>query len=267
MNWSLWSRQIDAIVRFELKRYWLGRRWIAIYLLFLAPIALLGMRLAFARGNDSVETISLIYAGIFQGFILRFAIFFSCMIMFSQMFRGEILEKTLHYYLLSPVRREVLAIGKYTAGLVAASFMFGICTIATYILLFMKPAGAVEFLIHGAGIPHLARYVIVAMLACLGYGAVFLLVGLYFKNPMAPALLIATWEAFNFVLPSLLQKISVIHYLQNLCPVSIPKSPFAVMTQSTSPFISIPGLLLFTAVVLAIASYKIRKTEITYSAD
>src|SRR4051794_18960652 len=116
MNWQLWSRQIDAIIRLELKRYWLGRRWISSYVLVLAPIALLTLQAIVGRHREGVQTLNIVYAVIFQGFILRFAIFFSCMTIFSQMFRGEILEKTLHYYLLAPVRREVLALGKYSAG-------------------------------------------------------------------------------------------------------------------------------------------------------
>ncbi len=269
-TWDLWSKQIDAIVRLEVRRQLLGRRWIGIYALILAPIGLLTMRALFAPPralNVSIQNLNLIYAGFFQAFVLRLAVLFSCMIVFSQMLRGEILEKTLHYYLLAPVRREVIAVGKYVAGVVAVCALFAICVTATYLLLFLPSRSAPEFLASGAAIPHLARYLIIAMLACVGYGAVFLLVGLYVKNPVAPALAILGWETFNFVLPSMLQKISVIHYLNNLCPVPLPKSPFAVLTEPTSPFISIPGLLIFTSVILFMAASKIRRTEITYSAD
>jgi ABC-type transport system involved in multi-copper enzyme maturation permease subunit len=269
-RWDLWSRQIDAIVRLEIRRHLLGRRWIAIYLLILAPIGLLTLRALFAPPralNVSAQNLNLIYAGFFQAFMLRLAILFSCMTIFSQILRGEILEKTLHYYLLSPVRREVIAIGKYMAGLLVVSTLFVICVFGTYLLLFLPSRTATDFIASGAAIPHLARYLIVAILACLGYGAVFLLVGLYVRNPVVPALAILAWETFNFVLPSMLQKVSVIHYLNNLCPVPLPKSPFAVLTEATSPFISIPGLLIFTAVILFLASSKIRRTEITYSAD
>jgi ABC-type transport system involved in multi-copper enzyme maturation permease subunit len=268
MNWNLWSKQIDAIVRLELRRYWLGRRWLGIYLLALAPCALLTMRILVVRSSrESLQTLNLMYAGIFQAFILRFAIFFACMVIFTQLFRGEILEKTLHYYLLSPVRREVIALGKYTAGVIATIILFGACTIATYLLLFLPSPGAAGLFSTGPGFPHLARYLIVALLACVGYGAVFLLVGLYVRNPMVPALLILGWEYFNFIMPSMLQKISVVHYLDDLCPVPIPNSPFAVLTDPTSPFLSIPGLLIFTVGVLMVVTYKIRRTEITYSAD
>ncbi len=267
MNWDLWSKQVDAIIRLELKRYWLGRRWLGSYLLVLAPVALLVMRALLGRHQESVQTLNIVYAVLFQGFILRFAIFFSCMTIFSQMFRGEIMEKTLHYYLLMPVRREVLAFGKYMAGLIASFVMFGFCTIATYLLMFLPSRAGTEFFATGPGLPHLARYIAVAMLGCVGYGAVFLLVGLYTRNPVAPALGIAAWESFNFILPSTLQKISVVHYLQTLCPVSPPRSPFAVLTDATSPLISIPGLLIFTTCVMIVVGYKIRRTEITYSAD
>ena len=270
MQWELWSKQIDSIVRLELRRYLLGRRWIGIYLLVLAPIGLLTIRALAAPPralNVSLQNLNLIYAGFFQAFMLRLAIVFSSMTIFSQMLRGEILEKTLHYYLLTPVRREVIAIGKYVAGLVAMVGLFVVCVTATYLLLFLPSRAASDFFTSGAGIPHLARYLIVAILACIGYGAVFLLVGLYVKNPVGPALAILAWETFNSVLPSMLQKVSVIHYLYNLCPVPLPKSPFAVMTAPTSPFISIPGLLIFTAAILLLVSHKIRRTEITYSAD
>src|ERR1043165_8359044 len=106
MNWRLWSRQIDAIVRLELRRYLLARRWLGVYLLALAPIALFTMRAAAIRGSGpSVQRATEIYAQFYQLFVLRFGIFFCCAVIFSQLIRGEILEKTLHFYLLAPVRR------------------------------------------------------------------------------------------------------------------------------------------------------------------
>ena len=43
---------------------------------------------------------------------------------FSNLFRGEMLEKTLHYYYLTPMRRELLVAGKYLAGLAVALVLF-----------------------------------------------------------------------------------------------------------------------------------------------
>jgi ABC-type transport system involved in multi-copper enzyme maturation permease subunit len=272
MNWKLWSRQIDAIVRLELKRYVLGRRWIGVYLLAAAPVLLFLVRASTAtlrpgRSGESIELLSTIYAGFFQLFILRFAIFLSCALIFSQLFRGEILEKTLHYYLLAPVRREILALGKFVAGVVGSLTVFGSCTIATYVLLFYPSPSGASFLWGGPGISHLARYLAVTMLACVGYGSVFVLVGLFVRNPAIPAAALLAWESFNFLLPSLLQKLSVVHYLQPLLPVSIDRGPLAIITEPASPLFSIPGLLIVTCSILVLAGRRVRKLEITYSAD
>lgn len=266
-----WSRQIDAIVRFELKKYVFGRRWIAVYLMALAPVALFFLRYANADNLPRLSTgiVSNLYAGFFQLFILRFAIFFGTMIIFTQLFRGEVIEKTLHYYLLTPVRREIMALGKFMAGLVTAMALFTGSVVATYVLAYL-PSGTAEFnqfMFNGAGMKHLLNYVGVAMLACLGYGAVFLLIGLTFKNPIGPAMFFLSWESFNFVLPPLLQQISVIHYLQSICPVTISRGPLAVLMEPTSPWFSIPGLLILTGIILMLSSYRIRRLEVTYSAD
>ncbi len=66
-----------------------------------------------------------IFAGIFQYFYLRLAIFFGCLGMFMYLFRGEMTNRTLHYWFLAPARREVLLAGKYAAGLIASAVIFG----------------------------------------------------------------------------------------------------------------------------------------------
>ena len=95
-----------------------------IYLLaFCAEVLMVGHWL-FQRGArpGSVDYDTLgqdiqIFAGIFQFFYLRIAIFFGCVGIFSNLFRGEMMDKSLHYYMLAPVRREVLVDGKFLSGL------------------------------------------------------------------------------------------------------------------------------------------------------
>ena len=62
-----------------------------------------------------------IFAGIFQYFYLRLAIFFGCLGIFMNLFRAEMSNRTLHFWLLAPARREVLLAGKYAAGLMASA--------------------------------------------------------------------------------------------------------------------------------------------------
>ena len=75
------------------------------------------------------------------------------------------------------------------------------------------------------------------------------------------------WEWLNFLLPPLLKKISVIHYLNSLAPVPVSEGPFAVVADPTPAWLAILSLLLVTVVVLVIASYRIRHMEIHYGSD
>jgi ABC-type transport system involved in multi-copper enzyme maturation permease subunit len=44
--------------------------------------------------------------------------------MFMYLFRGEMSNRTLHYWFLAPARRDVLLAGKYPAGFVAAAVLW-----------------------------------------------------------------------------------------------------------------------------------------------
>ena len=60
------------------------------------------------------------------------------------------------------------------------------------------------------------------MLACIGYGSIFLAAGLLFRTLIVPAAAVLDWEAANPAPPALLKKFSVIYYLKSLCPVHVP---------------------------------------------
>jgi len=128
-------------------------------------------------------------------------------------------------------------------------------------------SSSTRYFLDGPGIGHLFWYIIITILACVGYGAFFLVVGLFFRNPIIPALVLYGWEWINFLLPPLLKKISVIHYLNSLVPVPISEGPFAVVAEPTPAWISIPGLIIVTALVLIAAGTRIRRMEIRYGSD
>lgn len=271
-RWSLWRRQTLAILRLEARRSFLGRRALLLYLVALLPVFAMA---AFAlvplawRESDQLGWATRIYAGVYQGLLLRTLVFFGCMWVFTHLFRGEVLDRSLHYYFLAPVRREVLVAAKYLAGLTAALVLFGGSTALSYLLLY-PPYGLArsrEFLLAGPGLEHLGAYVGVTALGCVGYGAVFLLLGLLFKNPILPAGTLFFWEWINFLLPGFLKKLSVIHYLKSLCPVAISEGPFAVVAEAPPAWASIAGLLAVTALLLALAALRIRRMEIDYGDD
>ena len=80
------------------------------------------------------------------------------------------------------------------------------------------PSESSRFFFDGPGMGQLLTYAGITILACIGYGAFFLVVGLFFRNPIIPAIVLYGWEWLNFLMPPLLKKISVIHYLNSLAP-------------------------------------------------
>jgi hypothetical protein len=271
-SWSLWLRQVAAIMRLEVKKNFLGKRSILVYLLAFMPIGLLGMLALFTPPSVEWENITFyprLFSIIYNALILRTVVFFGCAWIFMNLFRGEIVDRSLHYYFLSAVRRDVLVAGKYFSGLVTSIVLFTMVAVVSMLLVFFPHfyAGSVRFFFEGPGMGQLLTYAGITILACVGYGAFFLVVGLFFRNPIIPALLLYGWEWINFLLPPLLKKVSVIHYLNSLVPVPISEGPFAVVAEPTPAWISVPALLIVTALVLIGASVRIRRMEIRYGSD
>jgi ABC-type transport system involved in multi-copper enzyme maturation permease subunit len=289
-RWSLWLRQIRAIFNLEIRKNFLGRRSVLIYLLAFLPVILLAAvtLLAFIIGAVNTNTftdaqghvVTQVHRGPFRNFnqigsffsviygvmILRTVVFFGCAWIFMNLFRGELVDKSLHFYFLSPVRREVLIAGKYISGIATSAILFTLTTVVSMLLLYVPnfPSESSRFFFDGAGMGHLLSYAGITVLACIGYGAFFLVIGLFFRNPIIPALLLYGWEWLNFLLPPLLKKISVIHYLNSLVPIRMSEGPLAVIAEPTPAWIAIPSLLIVTAIVLIGASFRIQHLEIKY---
>ena len=272
--WQLWVSQLAAILRIEIKKTLWMRRSIWIYLLAFAPAAMFGIHaLTSPMGrNCSIEEDTRVLAYTFQIFYLRVGIFFGCMGLFTWLFRGEIVEKSLHYYFLSPMRRELLVAGKFLAGFITASLVFASSVLLCFVFAYghFGPAGR-AFVFNGPGFGQLTAYLSVTILACLGFGAIFLALSLIFKNPIIPGVVVLLWESFHAVAPSLLQKFSVTFYLKQLSPVTIPPDGlmalFTVVAEPVSPWLAVPGLLALSVATLMFAGYRIRRTEISYLAD
>ena len=268
-NLSLWLRQLRAIVAFDLKKNFFGKRSLLVYLLALMPIGLLALVALANPGVDAASRLPTIYSIFYNSVILRTIVFFGCAWIFMNLFRGEIVDRSLHYYFLSSVRRELLVTGKYLSGLLTSVILFVVVTVVCMLLVFLPHyySSSMRFFFEGAGLSQLFWYVTITILACIGYGAFFLVVGLFVRNPIIPALVLYGWEWINFLLPPLLKKISVIHYLNSLVPVPISEGPFAVVAEPTPAWISIPGLLIVTALVLFVAGTRIRRMEVRYGSD
>jgi ABC-type transport system involved in multi-copper enzyme maturation permease subunit len=225
---------------------------------------------------ESFERVSIMFATVFQFFFLRLAVFFGCVGVFMNLFRGEMLDKSLHFYLLTPVRREALVAGKYLAGVAASAAIFSASAALQYALM-LWPFGreAISAHLAGGGWSELFAYLGVTSLACAAYGGVFLAAGLVFQNPIVPAAVVLVWESINVFLPAALKKISVIFYLHSLCPVAAEPDNgmppiWKLLMLGAAPqgkTSAILGILALTAVALVLSALRARRLEINYSSD
>jgi hypothetical protein len=192
------------------------------------------------------------------------------------LFRGEMSNRTLHFWLLAPARREVLLAGKYAAGLIASAAIFAGGAVLTFAaMLWPHDPVEVQAYWNAGGMGHAFWYAAAAALGCVGYGSIFLAVGLYVRNPIVPAAVLLAWEAVNGILPHALQKMSILFYLQSLCPVPAPMEEDAPMLIRLLAAPAAPasrpgaflGLLLLTALVLCIGAIAVRRMQITYGAE
>jgi ABC-type transport system involved in multi-copper enzyme maturation permease subunit len=228
------------------------------------------------EGNNPGQD-SIMFAGVFQFFFLRLAIFFGCLGIFMNLFRGEILDRSLHFYFLAPLRREVLMAGKFLAGLLATCTIFVTSELLQTVafLWHFSPSARDLYLYHSHGLEHAAVYLGVTVLACVGYGAFFLVAGMLFRNPILPAAAILIWEGINPFLPTVLKQFSVIYYLKSLCPVDIPSPPgmpplLALLISNSSPVaapIAVSGILVVALVALYVSSIQVRRMEINYTTE
>lgn len=276
-GFELWRRQALCILRTELRKNFITARGFWIYLLALAPVAIVWLHsiMEMQRSGPSRHDISkdtMVLAGLFQIFFLRPAVFFGCVGIFTYLFRGEVLEKSLHFYFLAPVRRSVLIAGKYAAGLITSSFFFcGSIALTFWGMYLHYPAHERALFLSTAGYGQLAAYVAITALACMAYGAVFLYLGIRYRNAIVPAVTLLAWESINLFLPAWLRKFSVLYYLRSMVPVDLGlKEGGAVIGAVVEPvpaWVAVPALLGITAAMLVLSVRRLDRTEISYSSD
>lgn len=272
--WNLWWIQAQRLTRIEIRRNLVSWRASWIYFLAFIPTLILFAHLVIdvARHGFAMTDDTNVLAGIIQLYYIRLGVFFGCLGIFSRLIRGEMIERSLHFYLLSPVRREVLLIAKFVAGSITAILLFGSAIVADFALIYAGfGAAGRDYIFNGPGLGQLEAYLVIVVLACLGYGAVFLLLSMMFRNPIPAAMIFLGWETISPVLPPLLQMFSVTAYLHHLMPVKIAADGiFALLTVETEPvsgWAAAGGLLVFIAVVLSYSCYRMRSLEIRYTTE
>lgn len=272
-GFALVRRQVGAMLGLELAKTFLRLRALPVAVVAFLPatlafLRLLGSEIGSMRPTPAPE-LAATYANLFQFFFLRLVVFFVAFAVFTYLVRGEVAERSLHFYLLAPLDRAVFLAGKYLAGLLAAGTLV-IASLATQLLLLFVPAatqGGSAYLFGGPGGGHALAYAGITLLAVAGYGAVFTTLALFVRNPMLPAAAILGWEWLNPFLPPVLRNFSVIHPLQSLCPVPVVHGPWALPAEPIAAPVAVGSLLALCAVLLVLAARKARRLEVLYAGE
>jgi ABC-type transport system involved in multi-copper enzyme maturation permease subunit len=261
-------RQLKAVFFLELKRIFRGREGHATLFFAAAPIFLAIVAITVRDTPQPAGRAEYAFAFIFQNLVLQGTLYFGCLFAFGGLVRGEQLAKTLHHLLLAPVRREVILLGKYLAALAATSTLFGVSSAITYLLL-LSDSGRTAALaqLASGGAVRLLSYVVVGSLACAAYGAVFLAFGQWAKNPILPAIAFWGWEHLNFLLPEVLKRLGLIHYLLSLSPLKIGDGFVVVLGDPLPVWVSVPAPLLLACALLALSAWKVRRMEVDYGME
>lgn len=261
-------RQLLAVAALELRRLARSREGLTALLFAAAPALLSVFAVVAPVRQISLARAENAFAFIFQNLVLQGTLYFGCLFAFGGLVRGEQLGKTLHHLFLAPVRREVVVLGKYLAALAATATAFGVFSAVAYLVL-LSDSGRPAMLAHlgegGAG--RMLAYALVAVLACAAYGAVFLAFGQAARNPVFPALAFWGWEHLNFLLPEVLKRLGLIHYLLSVTPVKPPNGLLAILGEPLPAWVAVPVPLVFGAALLAFSAWRVRRTEIDYGAE
>ncbi len=271
--YSVYAQQLLAMVRMDLAYHFFTTRAIWLYLLAAAPVGITAIytfvQLTYGpKGSFSNDI--LIFANMMEFLYLRFLVFFGCLAVGTFLVRGEVLNKTLHYYFLLPVRREIFLVSRFVIGFLATTVVFSASLTAAYFFTMAHRGDTFwNYFWQGQGLANLLDYLLMTALACAGYGAIFLLASLYVRNPLIPGAVVFVWEAVHVFLPVSLQYFSITHYLKSLSPVDMPvdgvMALFLVPPEPIARVWAVLGILILSCAAVALAAMKVRTTEIDYS--
>ena len=255
--WKRRAGQALAVVEVEVRKMLGGRRAWSVCLLAALPVIV--VFLIAVEIQEPASAARSTFVNIYSIVVLGATVFFGCALVFTQLFRGEILRRSLHFYFLAPLRREVLTLAKYAAGLLVVFALFGGVTILVHPM-FMA-------IVSGGGIfPDVFHYLGITLLGCTAYGAVFLLFGTVFRNPILPVAVLLGWEMLNFVLPSGIRIASISYHLKTLLPVP-PVGPTFGGSEPPTAAAAVLSLMVLSTVAVGLACFRVRRMEIRYTDD
>ena len=198
-------------------------------------------------------------------FYLRFTVPVLGVFYGTALIADEIEDRTITYLFTRPVPRGAVLAGKYLAYVVCATVVVLPSVMIVYFLVVPLLGGSI-----GRNFPALLVDLGLIGAGLAVYGAVFALVGAWFRRPLLTGLVfVFGWEPVVVMLPGYMKYLSVAYYLQGLAPHAMPQGDAlsviqALLTSVQAPlatWANLAALALIWAVALVAAMRTVERRE------
>ena len=169
-------------------------------------------------------------------FYLRFTVPVLGVFYGTALIADEVEDRTLTYLFTRPIPRGAVLAGKYLAYLVCTAVVVLPSVVLVYFLVVPILDGSI-----GREFPSLAIDLAMVAAGLAVYGALFALVGAWFRRPLLTGLVVVFgWEPIVTVLPGYMKYLTVAYYLQGLVPHAMPQGDSLSLLQAILTSIQTP---------------------------
>lgn len=181
-------------------------------------------------------------------FYLRFTVPVLGVFYGTALIADEVEDRTLTYLFTRPIPRGAVLAGKYLAYLVCTAVVVLPSVILVYFLVVPILDGSI-----GREFPSLAIDLAMVAAGLAVYGALFALIGAWFRRPLLTGLVVVFgWEPIVTVLPGYMKYLTVAYYLQGLVPHAMPQGDSLSLLQAILTSIQTPLGTWTNIIVLAV---------------
>ncbi len=170
-------------------------------------------------GRPTMVDGPIIFGLMIWGFYLSFSVPLLGVFYGTALIADEVEDKTITYLFTRPIPRGAVLFGKYVAYLASTGLVVLPSVMLVFFLVVPLLGGSV-----GANFPQLVTDLALLAVGLAVYGAVFALVGAWFKRPLLTGLVfIFGWEPIVAVVPGYMNRFTVSYYLHGLVPHAMPQ--------------------------------------------
>lgn len=253
------TRPYRVIFRITLGQIFFSKKSLLTAGLAILPVV---VSLIFRFAKQSPRAVSAFFPTIMITMYLMFLSILLALLYGTAIISDEIDNKTITYLFTRPIRKDLLILSKFVAYLSGAIGISILSSLLTFLIVATDGRMPYSF---GNNLSLFLKYLGVLILALITYGSIFVFLGTTIKRPVLVGLFFAFgWEKITVVVPGLIKKFSVAHYLLSIFPNKhIPRKMVTELFRGTTsrPVLSIIILFIISAVFLGLSIFTIYRRD------